>query len=268
MASGAARISEFGGILRHWRQSRALSQLELAERAGISPRHLSFLETGRCGPSRAAVLQLGGALDLPEAEIERLLLVAGHAGDWGRSGDATPIREHLAKLAPLLGANEPFPALVSGPEWRVEWQNEGARRLFARFRELQPGLGVAPLDLRELFTDAAWFGQWIVNLDELLEAILTGLYQLEPDPVSFGHTRALLDVLPRGDGPGEAIERAARTQTWSQTIRVRDRGHAFGLEILSFPFAGGASGFALALARPADAASQDAARRYFETLPG
>lgn len=245
-----------------------MSQLDLSERAGISPRHLSFLETGRCGPSRAAVLQLGGALALPTAEIERLLLVAGHAGDWGRAGDATPMREHLAKLAHLLGAHEPFPALISGPEWRVEWQNEGARRLFARLRELRPSLRVEPLDLRELFADAASLGQWIANLDELLEAILTGLYQLEPDPVSFGHTRALLDVLPHGHGPGEAIERAARTQTWSQPIRVRDRGHEFGLEIVSVPFAGGASGFALAIARPADEASQPAARRYFEGLAG
>jgi transcriptional regulator with XRE-family HTH domain len=244
-----------------------MSQLDLSERAGISPRHLSFLETGRCGPSRAAVLQLGRALELPNAEIERLLLVAGHAGDWRRSGDATPIREHLAKLAHLLDAHEPFPALISGPEWCVEWQNEGARRLFARLRALQPSLGVEPLDLRQLFADPAWLRGWIVNLDELLEAIQTGLYQLEPDPVSSGHTRALLDVLPPGDGPGEAIERAARAQTWSQTIRVRDREHEFGLEIVSVPFAGGASGFALAVARPVDAASQDSARLYFEALP-
>lgn len=268
MASGAARGSEFGSILRHWRQSRGMSQLDLSERAGVSPRHLSFLETGRCGPSRAAVLQLGRALELPTAEIERLLLVAGHAGDWGRGGDATPIRRQLAKLAHLLGAHEPFPALISGPEWRVEWQNEGARRLFARFRALRPSLDVEPLDLRQLIADASLLGQWIANQDELLEAILTGLYQLEPDPVSFGHTRAMLDVLPPGEGPGEAIERAARTQSWSQTIRVRDLGHEFGLEIVSVPFAGGASGFALAIARPGDATSQDAARRYFETLPG
>lgn len=267
MATGEARASEFGGILRHWRQSRGMSQLDLSERAGISPRHLSFLETGRCGPSRAAVLQLGGALDLPTPEIERLLLVAGHAGDWGRGGDATPMREHLAKLAHLLGAHEPFPALISGPDWCVEWQNEGARRVFARLRELGPSLRVEPLDLRQLFGDVALLGQWIVNLDELLQAILAGLYQLEPDPVSFGHTRALLDVLPPGAGPGEAIERAARSQTWSQTIRVRDRDLEFGLEIVSVPFAGGAAGFALAIARPADAASQETARRYFEELP-
>lgn len=267
MASGSVRVSEFGSILRHWRQSRGLSQLDLSERAGISPRHLSFLETGRCGPSRAAVLQLGRALDLPTAETERLLLVAGHAGDWRRSGDALPVREHLGKLAHLLGAHEPFPALISGPAWRVEWQNEGARRLFARLRALGSSQDVDALDLRQLFADAALLGRWIVDLDELQEAVLAGLYQLEPDPVSTGHTRALLDVLPPGAGPGAAIERAAQTQSWAQPIRVRDQGLEFSLEIVSAPFAGGASGFALAIARPADAASHDAARRYFEELP-
>lgn len=244
-----------------------MSQLDLAVRAGVSARHLSFLETGRCGPSRAAVLQLGHVLELPAAEIERLLFVAGHAGHWGHSGDASPIRAQLAKLAHLLGANEPFPALISGPEWCVEWQNEGARRLLARFRMLRPSLIVEPLDLRQLLADGALLGQWIANQGELLEAIQAGLYQLEPDPLSFGHTRAMLDVLPPGDGPGGAIERAARTSSLSQTIRVRDLGHEFGLEIVSVPFAGGASGFALAIARPADASSEDAARRYFEALP-
>src|SRR4029450_8080991 len=78
--------SEFGNLLRHWRRARGGSQLELANRPGLSTRHLSFLETGRCGPSRGTVLQIGRALDLPQSETERLLLVAGYAGDWARSG--------------------------------------------------------------------------------------------------------------------------------------------------------------------------------------
>ena len=49
---GEPRPSEFGAILRHWRRARGISQLELASLAGLSTRHLSFLETGRCGPSR------------------------------------------------------------------------------------------------------------------------------------------------------------------------------------------------------------------------
>ena len=42
----------FGEHLRHWRQHRRLSQLDLAAEAAISTRHLSFVETGRAVPSR------------------------------------------------------------------------------------------------------------------------------------------------------------------------------------------------------------------------
>ena len=49
----------FGDHLRHWRQHRRLSQLDLAQEAEISTRHLSFVETGRSVPSREMVLRLG-----------------------------------------------------------------------------------------------------------------------------------------------------------------------------------------------------------------
>jgi len=48
-----ARHAHFGEHLRHWRQHRRLSQLELSAQADISTRHLSFVETGRSLPSRA-----------------------------------------------------------------------------------------------------------------------------------------------------------------------------------------------------------------------
>lgn len=40
-----------GPVLREWRERRRLSQLALALDAGISARHLSFVETGRSTPS-------------------------------------------------------------------------------------------------------------------------------------------------------------------------------------------------------------------------
>ena len=36
-----------GPMIREWRQSRRMSQLDLALDAGISQRHLSFVESGR-----------------------------------------------------------------------------------------------------------------------------------------------------------------------------------------------------------------------------
>jgi transcriptional regulator with XRE-family HTH domain len=259
--------SEFGALLRHWRQKRGLSQLELAERAGMSTRHLSFLETGRCGPSRSTVLELGRTLELPRSETERLLLVAGWAGDWAsRSPDSGCIREQLAKVSHLLAAHDPFPAIICDPEWCVAWQNQGFRAFFARLKELSPVLRDDPVDLRQLLADEPSFGSVVTNRSELLAGVLAGLYQLTPDPVSFGNARALLDVSPEAAASGDAIERAARSTTWEQTIRIVDEGAVFTLEILSLPFAGPASGFALVLVRPLDEGSRSEAQAYFARL--
>ena len=73
----------FGRILRQWRGARHLSQLALATEAGISTRHLSFLETGRAQPSREMVQLLGGMLDVPLGERNALLVSAGYAPVYG-----------------------------------------------------------------------------------------------------------------------------------------------------------------------------------------
>ncbi|MEZ4369590.1 MAG: helix-turn-helix transcriptional regulator [Polyangiaceae bacterium] len=72
----------FGQMLRYWRQHRRLSQLELSGLAGISGRHLSFLETGRSSPSREMVLGLAEAMDLPLREHNALLDAAGFSARY------------------------------------------------------------------------------------------------------------------------------------------------------------------------------------------
>ena len=52
-----------GRQLRGWRERRRVSQLDLSLRAGISARHLSFVETGRSRPSSALILRLSEELD-------------------------------------------------------------------------------------------------------------------------------------------------------------------------------------------------------------
>ena len=69
----------FGALLREWRQRRHLSQLALALEAGVSQRHLSFVESGRARPSREMVLQLAVHLDVPLRGRNGLLLAAGYA---------------------------------------------------------------------------------------------------------------------------------------------------------------------------------------------
>src|SRR5437660_782759 len=68
-----------GQLLREWRMRRRMSQLDLASEAGVSARHLSFVETGRSRPSRSMVLHLAENLDIPLLERELL----GYADDMG-----------------------------------------------------------------------------------------------------------------------------------------------------------------------------------------
>src|SRR5215470_642820 len=80
---GGAAPGAFGRHLRHWRKARRLSQLALATEAGISTRHLSFLETGRAQPSREMVQLLAGMLDVPLSDRNTFLITAGYAPVYG-----------------------------------------------------------------------------------------------------------------------------------------------------------------------------------------
>src|SRR5689334_8462281 len=77
--SAALENQPVGRLVRHWRLTRGLSQLALAEQAEVSTRHLSFVETGKSAPSREMVLVLASALDVPLRERNRWLLAAGFA---------------------------------------------------------------------------------------------------------------------------------------------------------------------------------------------
>ena len=81
----AVEPSGVGPLLRRWRESRHLSQLDLALDAEVSARHISFLETGRAEPSREMLLMLSNVLDIPLRERNFLLLAAGYAPVYGET---------------------------------------------------------------------------------------------------------------------------------------------------------------------------------------
>ncbi|MDR3419223.1 MAG: helix-turn-helix transcriptional regulator [Nevskia sp.] len=122
----------FGHLLRETRGARKLSQLDLAVEAGISQRHLSFLESGRARPSRAMVLQLAESLELPLRVRNRLLVAAGFAPVFPQrpldSEAMAPVRQALERL---LAHHEPFPALVMDRGWNIVMTNRALDRLTA-----------------------------------------------------------------------------------------------------------------------------------------
>lgn len=123
-----------GSLLREWRLARRLTQQALAERAEVSVRHLSFLETGRAAASREMVLVLANALDLPLRARNLLLGAAGYAPVYRETSlDSAPMTHVRRALDHLLSHQEPFPAMVLDRTWNVLRLNGGAQRLFEHF---------------------------------------------------------------------------------------------------------------------------------------
>src|SRR6185295_5644715 len=129
-AARPAGESGFGRALREWRTRRGLSQLTLAVDAGISSRHLSFVETGRAQPSREMVLLLARTLDVPLRNRNDLLVAAGYAPVYRRTDLEAPPMAHVRRaLDFILRQQEPYPALVLDRHWNVLKVNEGSARV-------------------------------------------------------------------------------------------------------------------------------------------
>ena len=170
-----------GHLLRDWRQRRRLSQLHLANEAGVSSRHLSFVETGRARPSREMVLHLAEQLEVPLRERNELLLAAGFAPAYGHRGLDHPDMAAVTRALELvLTAYEPYPALVVDRAWELVMANKTVALLVEGAAEhlLEPPVNVLRLSLHPegLAPRIANLPQWRGHVLHRLgrEAHLTG----------------------------------------------------------------------------------------------
>ena len=101
----------FGRLLRQWRAQRGMSQLDLSVEAGVSSRHLSFVETGPAQASREMVLLLARVLDVPLRDRNDLLVAAGYAPIYRATAlDAPAMGQVRRALDFILRQQEPYPA--------------------------------------------------------------------------------------------------------------------------------------------------------------
>lgn len=108
--------------------------MALSLEAGISTRHLSFLETGRASPSREMILTLAETLDVPLREQNSMLAAAGFAPIYGITPlDAPAMGEVRSALEHLLEGHEPNPALVVNRRYDVLMTNHAARVVLGTF---------------------------------------------------------------------------------------------------------------------------------------
>lgn len=123
-----------GDRIREWRLHRGLSQSRLAQGAGISPRHMSFVETGRSRPSREVLIRIAGELGLPLREENALMESAGYARRYRESNLAEPALDQVRRvLRFLLDRHEPHPALVIDGNWEIVLANDAHRRTASFF---------------------------------------------------------------------------------------------------------------------------------------
>jgi transcriptional regulator with XRE-family HTH domain len=192
----------FGIHLRRVRTSREVSQERLALAAGISPRHMSFLETGRARPSRDVILRLGRVLDLSANQQNALLSTAGFAPVFA-PGDIAPQDRTLAldALSKLLASQDPVPAIASDAVGDIIEMNASATRLFTLGMGRTPAAGE---NLFALFCTDPRLRASIANWTEVAPSLRHHLEQealSAPDP---SRAHALIEVLTEAIGPAPA----------------------------------------------------------------
>lgn len=154
--------TQFGDLLRHWREARKLSQLDLGLNANVSARHISFLETGRARPSRGMVLNLGGVLDVPRGSRNALLHAAGFAPNYRtRAMDEAEMGPITAALGWMLDRHMPYPAMVLNRRWTIVRANAMATMMLG-----QMGLSVEA-NLVEALLDETGLPALIENWQEV-----------------------------------------------------------------------------------------------------
>lgn len=203
----------FGHHLRHWRQHRRLSQLDLAQDAEISTRHLSYVETGRAAPSREMVLRLADRLQVPLRERNTLLVAAGFAPMYRqRSLDDPEMALARQAVQRVLQGHEPYPALAVDRHWNLLAHNALVPLLMAG---CAPELLAPPLNVLRLSLHPQGLAARIANLRQWRDHLLERLQQ-QTAATGDAELQALHDELaayacppPSPTAPGAGAELAS-----------------------------------------------------------
>ena len=251
-----------GPLLRPWRERRRLTQLGLALDAGISTRHLSFVETGRSRPGREMLLRILEQLQVPFREQNRLLLASGHAPAFPERSledpELLPVREALDEI---LTGHEPHPAVVVDRAWNFVAANSAMRGLIGQVA-VDPALLEPPVNtLRVSFHPRGLaplivnLGRWRTHFCQRLErqVAVTG----DPD------LAALLEEIAGYPIPGDEPAPHPEAREMLGPVRFRAPGGGelsfFGMfATFDTPFEVTTSELAMELLFPADQATAEA----------
>jgi transcriptional regulator with XRE-family HTH domain len=216
-----------GPLLRSWRERRRLSQLDLALEAGVSARHVSFVETGRSRPSAEMVLHLAEQLEVPLRERNALLLAAGYAPAYDErpldAPEMTAVREAIDRV---LAAHDPYPAAVVNRGWNLVAANRGMGLLVAG---VAPELLAPPANVMRLSFHPEGAAPRILNLGEWRTHLLERLTRQVAATGDAG-LEALLEEVRAYPAPDDAEDMPADNGI---AIPLRIRTEEGDLELLS-----------------------------------
>ncbi|GAA4824463.1 helix-turn-helix domain-containing protein [Tomitella cavernea] len=181
-----------GALLHRWRLRRGLTQMDLALRAEVSTRHVSFVETGRSSPTAPMIVTLCEALEVPLRERNTLLLAGGFAPAYREHGLADPPMAAVCDaIAHILKFHEPYPALVVDRGWDLVDANGALTPLLAGVADpslLEPPVNVLRLSLHpdglapRIENLAQWRAHLLRRLGQEIEASAdTGLERLRAE---------------------------------------------------------------------------------------
>lgn len=223
-----------GDLIREWRRHRRLSQLELANQANISTRHLSFVESGRAQPSREMILHLAHSLDVPLRERNALLVAAGFAPAFAeRPLSDTAMLAARQLIDRLLEGFEPYPALTVDRHWQLVSCNNATLRLLDG---VPPALLAPPVNVLRLSLHPDGLAPRIRNLPEWRAHLLHRLQQ-QIDASHDPHLLALQSELlalpaPHADmppqPPASAIAVAMQLEVGNKVLSLLSTTTMFG----------------------------------------
>jgi transcriptional regulator with XRE-family HTH domain len=198
-SDGKTVFNPAGVLLRQWRDVRGKTQLDLSFDAGVSQKHISFVECGRSIPSRQMLLDLAQALDVPLRERNELLLAAGYAPLYSDQALDAPLMNSISKaLQRMLRQHEPFPAIVMDRHWNVLMTNDAAPQLLNCFIDLAKW--PKPRNLLRLMFDPAGMRPFVANWPETACGLLGRVYREALGRVIDERTQALLAELSQYPG--------------------------------------------------------------------
>ena len=165
-----------GTLVRDWRHRRSRSQLDVAHEVGVSPKHLSFVETGRSRPSPELIDAIGIHLEIPLRERNNLLLAAGFAPRYQHTPlDDPEMAGIVESLRRLLDAHAPYPGVVLDRHWNVVLANAPAGELVAM---LPPDLAGPPVNVFRACLHPDGLARHTLGFDDWATYLLTQLHRL------------------------------------------------------------------------------------------